>query len=225
MYTRGIFIDINDFVMQRNIEMTNSLKDSYKKVYRESIVDRDNPDYKNTDKGTAHSYIDYYQNLFLETSNPRILGKNPRILEIGVQGGISLLMWKDYFSDSDIVGIDIDISQVQEKVMRIAANPSFKINLIEGDAADSTILEKITGKFDIIIDDGSHLLHHQLSSFNLLKDHLNSGGIYIIEDVGSELNARILNQTMGSNSQIVDLRSVKGRWDDLILVYRKRGGS
>jgi hypothetical protein len=38
-------------------------------------------------------------------------------------------------------------------------------------------------KFDIIIDDGSHIMDHQIVTLNRLFKHLNDGGIYIIEDV------------------------------------------
>jgi|LauGreDrversion4_2_1035121.scaffolds.fasta_scaffold00252_24 cephalosporin hydroxylase len=192
-----------------------SLKNIYERIYQDSITDVQNPDHKNSDKGTVHSYIDYYDSLFSPFQSKKI-----RILEIGIQGGISLLLWKDYFKQAEVVGIDIDIKQAQKKVLDICADPTSGISLIEADAADYSILDKIHGNFDIIIDDGSHLLHHQLASFKFFKDRLNLGGIYIIEDIGNELNARTLNQKI-PNSEIVDLRSVKGRWDDLILVYRK----
>jgi hypothetical protein len=38
-------------------------------------------------------------------------------------------------------------------------------------------------KFDIIIDDGSHMMDHQIVTLNRLFRHLNDGGIYVIEDV------------------------------------------
>ena len=41
----------------------------------------------------------------------------------------------------------------------------------------------IGGKFDIIIDDGSHASHHQQVSFATLFRHLADGGLYIIEDL------------------------------------------
>ena len=49
---------------------------------------------------------------------------------------------------------------------------------------------------------------------------LADGGIYIIEDIQSELEAKKLNEAI-PNSKIVDLRGVKNRYDDLILVYKK----
>ena len=48
------------------------------------------------------------------------------------------------------------------------------------------------GSFDIIIDDGSHFVKHQLTSFNNLYKYLNENGIYVIEDLsGSYKNSSI----------------------------------
>ena len=39
--------------------------------------------------------------------------------------------------------------------------------------------------FDIIIDDGSHMNHHQIFSFTHLIPYLIPGGFYVIEDINS----------------------------------------
>jgi hypothetical protein len=40
----------------------------------------------------------------------------------------------------------------------------------------------LTGKFDFIIDDGSHRNQDILKSFNFLFPKLNEGWVYIVED-------------------------------------------
>ena len=56
------------------------------------------------DKGTIHSYIDIYEDLFKSYRDQPI-----NLLEIGIAGGSSLQMWKSYFhKDSNIYGIDLD---------------------------------------------------------------------------------------------------------------------
>lgn len=54
------------------------------------------------DKGSSHSYIDAYANLFKPYRN-----KKMNVLEIGVFYGLSLNMWKEYFKNSEIYGIDL----------------------------------------------------------------------------------------------------------------------
>jgi len=40
------------------------------------------------------------------------------------------------------------------------------------------------GAFDIIIDDGSHRVEHQLASFDFLFPTMSDHGIYVVEDTG-----------------------------------------
>jgi 23S rRNA U2552 (ribose-2'-O)-methylase RlmE/FtsJ len=118
-------------------------------------------------------YFEIYERYF-----QKFVGTSVKVLEIGVEGGGSLQMWKEYFGkQSNIVGIDID--------------PSFKYEeeqiFIEiGDQSDhnflNTVIEKY-GNFDIIIDDGSHHQLHILKSFSCLYPSLNNNGIYLIEDL------------------------------------------
>jgi cephalosporin hydroxylase len=163
------------------------------------------------DKGTAHSYIEKYEEL-LEPYRD-----NSTVLEIGIAGGYSLHMWGEYFNESKIYGVDIS--------PEILNNPNLisdKFNIIHSDATTPEFLEKIKNlTFDVIIDDGSHFLHHQLSSFNLLKSKLKKGGIYIIEDVTNlDDNIKDIFKKLHNNCEIVDLRNIKGRYDDVLIIYR-----
>jgi hypothetical protein len=45
------------------------------------------------------------------------------------------------------------------------------------------------------------------------------GGIYIIEDIQNDDEASYLKNSI-PNSEIIDLRGIKNRYDDLVLVYR-----
>ena len=57
---------------------------------------------------------------------------------------------------------------------------------------------------------------------NYLK-FLNQDGIMIIEDVRGEETEELLNHIPPTHKgEVIDLRSIKGRWDDiLILITRK----
>lgn len=88
----------------------------------------------------------------------------------------SLLAWKDYFPDSEIVGMDYkDCSDIECEGIKIylgdQENPDDLRKTMEG------------GKFDIIIDDGSHFYVHQMYTFALMFPQMNPDGTYIIEDV------------------------------------------
>lgn len=55
----------------------------------------------------------------------------------------------------------------------------------QGDRDQLNTVFDVIGAADIIIDDGSHFMHHQQISFAHLFKSLKSGGIYVIEDLSS----------------------------------------
>ena len=102
-----------------------------------------------------------------------------RLLEIGVQNGGSLQIWKKYFGiTSEIVGLDID-----ENVCKM--NLGAGIETFCFDASDREKLKTFSEDrpFDIIIDDGSHMCAHVIESFKALFNKVKPGGIFIVEDV------------------------------------------
>jgi len=101
------------------------------------------------------------------------------ILEIGVLGGASLATWREYYPSSIIVGIDIDPSCKQYE------DPSNRIFIEIGSQDDIDFLESVAqkwGPFDMILDDGSHVNRHVITSFNHLIDYVKPECVYVIED-------------------------------------------
>lgn len=128
-----------------------------------------------TDKATWHKYCDFYEN--------ELQGLNPgRILEIGVKDGASLRMWREYYPGAEVVGIDVS------PVIDITGCAVLKM-----DATDVYALREL-GRFDLIIDDGSHMTKDQQISFEYLFNHgLKRGGVYIIEDIHTSFYTSYIN--------------------------------
>lgn len=128
-----------------------------------------------------HGYITHYQNKFAPVRKKKMV-----ILEIGVggfddpnEGGESLRMWRDFFPNSKIYGIDIHDKHGID---------GGRIKTYKGDQSDPVFLEKLVaeiGRPDIIIDDGSHQNPHVIASFNILFPLLADDGIYAVEDLYS----------------------------------------
>lgn len=101
------------------------------------------------------------------------------MLEIGVCYGGSLDMWRRYFgTDATIFGIDVN----PECASRVAEPNQVRI----GSQADPEFLMSVVsemGRPNIILDDGSHYGPHQFASFKTLWPQLQTGGVYIIEDL------------------------------------------
>lgn len=145
----------------------------------DSVLDRLFKKYK-SDK-YQHKYSEVYENFISKLKNKRL-----KILEIGVADGSSIKAWSEFFKKSIIVGIDI-------KKIDLKKNSLVKknIKIYCGSQIDDYFLKQITskyGKFDIIIDDGSHFPKDVIKTFNLLFSKLNKNGIYFIEDVQTSYN-------------------------------------
>lgn len=109
----------------------------------------------------------------------RFRGKPIKILEIGVQSGGSLQMWKKYFGDEvQVIGVDIDplCKKVEED----------RITIYIGDQEDRKFLARLKeaiGEVDIVIDDGGHLMNQQIISFEELYPIVSPNGVYLVEDL------------------------------------------
>jgi hypothetical protein len=105
------------------------------------------------------------------------------LLELGIHHGGSLLMWRDYFPQGLIAGLDQHPVPVEDS--------SGRIRTYQGQQQDAALLDRIAaemapGGFDIVIDDASHFGRLSRESFRHLFDrHLKPGGVYIIEDWGT----------------------------------------
>jgi predicted O-methyltransferase YrrM len=127
-----------------------------------------------TDKSSrAHNYLTLYDQVLAP------LRQSPaRLLEIGVLGGASLRMWRDYFPRGRIVGLDRDRAAL--------AHAGERIEVHQADQSDALALAALVGSlepFDVMVDDGSHIWSHQIETLRVLLPLLKPGGIYILEDL------------------------------------------
>lgn len=110
----------------------------------------------------------------------RYRNRPAKMLEIGVGSGGALQMWRRYFGQ-DMTLVAVDISESFANRGR-AAGADIRI----GDQSDTAFLDEVIkefGTFDIVIDDGSHIMEHMRASFDFLYPKLAVDGVYIVEDM------------------------------------------
>jgi hypothetical protein len=121
------------------------------------------------------TYLIEYHRIFQAFQNKPI-----RLLELGVQNGLSMLMWQEYFQGrAELVGIDIS-----PRPAKFPDDP--QLSFVQGGQDDPAVIAAASGgrPFDIIIDDASHLGFLTARSFSLLfPTLLKPGGVYVIEDI------------------------------------------
>lgn len=182
-----------------------------------------------TDKNTMHSYItDYYNELFTPLKDSHI-----KILEIGIFRQESLRLFRDWFTNAEIDGLDDNsgcafsleqLDQFNSDKVSTTIVPGTKIHL--KDAYTQETLDSYQNDyFDIIIDDGSHHPDHQLYVLKNWIQKVKSGGQLIIEDIPDiETCKKLLDacDTLGKPyiNQILDLRYT-GRHDNILFIIKK----
>lgn len=106
------------------------------------------------------------------------LEKNPTILEIGIAHGGSTEMFKEYFENCTIYGVDYNPECVD-----VVKNLGVHVTIgNQGDPKfwDDFLIDK--PEFDIIIDDGGHEMNQQLITLLKTYPKLKNNGIYVVED-------------------------------------------
>lgn len=130
---------------------------------------------RGTDKASGgHDYLHFYERFLWPMRDQPIA-----LLEVGVGGGNSLRMWKDFFPIGRIFGMDIhgNCKDYEEE----------RITIEIGDQGNDGNLENMHqshGPFDVIVDDAGHDPRCQLSCFRYMFRYIRSGGFYILEDIG-----------------------------------------
>lgn len=128
-----------------------------------------------TDKAQHAHYLRNYEDYFRS-----FVDKPVKLLELGVYKGGSLLLWRDYFENGLIVGLDAEPVQLSDATGRI--------RIYQGQQQDTALLDRIAQDnapegFDVIIDDCSHIGElTRITFWNLFDHHLKPGGLYVIED-------------------------------------------
>ena len=128
-----------------------------------------------SDKGTVHSYIDFYDQILTPYRN------YARLLEIGVMTGASLLLWDTWFDAVELTGIDLRPGFNQRRPWHDHIETADNIELRFG--VDSTKSTEVTQLWDIIIDDGSHDPADQCATFDNYFRCVAPHGVYVIEDI------------------------------------------
>lgn len=131
-----------------------------------------------TDKSSSfHDYLRIYER-YLEPMRETA----KKVLEIGIAGGNSLWMWRQYFPYAQIFGIDHNRHFVDAMF-----NKDPLIQAEFGEATDPAFWQRFGElwghQWDFICDDGGHFSSQIIPAWNGAWPLLRQGGIYICEDL------------------------------------------
>jgi hypothetical protein len=146
-----------------------------------------------TDKDFTHNY---YEAAY-ESAFSSIREEVKLVCEIGIGGfwnevgwvhGNSLKVWRDYFPNADILGLDIKEYQIEDLGrIRTGWLDQSKKDLVVDYASKLK-------DYDLIVDDGSHNIYDQQITLAYFFKCLKPGGIYILEDLHSSIEVNDLEK-------------------------------
>ncbi len=177
----------------------------------------------------CHPYTLFYDSLFRNHRE-----KNLKIAELGILDGASLLMWREYFTNSEIYGFEYnsDLINIFRK--------KFDNNRITLSNIDVTNKNSILNAFsetnilyDIIIEDTTHQFEDQIRVIENTYKYLKPGGIMIIEDIYKSYDEKKYIKRLGpilhnfQNYYFIELdhinRNSHGWNNDKLFILVKRG--
>ncbi len=147
-------------------------------------------DARGSDRGSSrHRFTELYQMLFLPLRQRKL-----KIALIGLDGGAAvdapenwtdlakqtLQMWLEYFPKAEITALDrpapapLPVRDKRVKYQQVT---------LENPDEIAAALDKNP---DIVIDDATHVSHHQQNALRAIFPRLASGGLYIVEDLRTQ---------------------------------------
>jgi len=173
-----------------------------------------------SDKGTVHSYPEVYEQILAPYRD-----KPGDVLEIGVLWGESLRAWEEYFTEARVWGVELNPHPLGGQVDLEPFMAEGGHNVVFGDATSRADVEAAFShiRFNAVIDDASHEVGAQIKTYWNFRSLMASGGVYVIEDIQDVEATRGLFENLdpvGARAEVIDRRSVKGRYDDVMAVYR-----
>jgi hypothetical protein len=163
----------------------------------------------------SHTYTEFYERYFkgreqnvgfvlecgIGTNNPALIST------MGTSGspGASLRLWRDFFPNAEVVGVDIDADILfQEDRIR-----TFQLDQTNRQAT-SGLLTRLGFQFDLIVDDGLHTFEAGVAFFESSFPFLRPNGLYVIEDITEQDALRFQSHFMDSHLTVDLVRLRRG---------------
>jgi hypothetical protein len=127
--------------------------------------------------GHRHPYTSVYNFLFSSLRYQKI-----KLAEIGILDNMSMVCWREYFPNAELFGFEYNQKYLKLGIDAGLHNTTYDFINVH---LEKSIEECLSthGKFDIIMDDSTHVFEDQIRFCNIAYKYLNEGGMLIIEDI------------------------------------------
>lgn len=112
-----------------------------------------------------------------------LINKKCSVAEIGIEKNASTKMWRSYFSKASIDCFEVDKQKIKLANKDKLKNVKYHYIDVNDKKLITSQFKKAKKKYDIIIDDSTHLFSHQINIILSTYKFLKPGGILVIEDI------------------------------------------
>ena len=128
--------------------------------------------------GHRSGYTSLYNLIF-----NHLINKKCTVAEIGIEKNASTKMWREYFKKGNIDCFEIDKNKINLAKKDRLKNVKYHYIDVSDKKIITSQLKKNKKKYDLIIDDSTHLFEHQINIIYSAYKFLKPGGILVIEDI------------------------------------------
>ena len=173
--------------------------------------------YEGTDKQVVHGYLDHYEELLKPYRNT----PDAKVVEVGICSGACLLMWREYFADATVWGIDKYDKRYGPARKANDDRLIFIHQEIEQFVAFDDVFED--NSLDVVIDDATHYVYDQFLSVLYFIQKLKPGGLLVVEDCPWSTIWHLF-KGVSPHVQVIDNRG-PGRHKLSVMVIIKKEGN
>ena len=162
-----------------------------------------------TDRNSNHRYAHAYTQLFQDREAVEL------ILEVGIAAGAGMLAWREWFPKATVVGLDIH---------PCACERLDRLEFHLGDQRDRLACERAANGrlFDMILDDATHLLDHNLLTMFWLWPFVRPGGVYVVEEFDNVNSYRTQIKALWPQAEIIDTQGPFGGVEPLVVLRKRK---
>ena len=158
-------------------------------------------------KGHRSGFTGIYSILFFNLKKKKI-----KMAEIGIEKNASTQMWRNFFVKAEIHGFENDVGKIKKAKKQKLKNTFYH----QLDVSKKNEIIKTFGsvkkKFDIIIDDSTHIFEDQIRIIKNTHKFLNKGGMLIIEDIYKN------RKKHDEKNYYYELRKIKKEFQEIIFI-------
>lgn len=172
---------INHYLIDCSDSYTNLCEIGAKYGTDKSIIKNElTKEYYNYDY--KHAYTNLYSMIFSQIKNESI-----NFGEIGIAHNASIKMWREYFKNAKIYAWDGSIDLLERAKKDNLKDVVYDYMHTQYEESIINSFSKYNVKYNVLIDDASHLFWDQIRLIRLSTNYLYSGAFLIIEDIDNNI--------------------------------------